>query len=165
MTGRTKEGEPNHLVCLLLLLSLSLSLSLLLLLLLFFADDWLTIRSFFAGLFSNNLADLYESDGDDHWGNRVYSNCHWPVGEDSAWLFHPLGAIWRINLYHLLPVHPDYAHSSRQLTGKHHPMSVKDSRIREIFARGYRNRGKFACGVRNPGLSNPEYSSRSLESH
>ena len=38
------------------------------------------------------------------------------------------------------------------------------SRIWEIFAGGIRNRGKFYSLKRNPGLWNPEYSSRNSES-
>ena len=40
-----------------------------------------------------------------------------------------------------------------------------DSGIREGFASsGIRNPSHFCCGIRNPGLWNPEYSSRDPES-
>ena len=37
--------------------------------------------------------------------------------------------------------------------------------IREIFACGILNAGKFARGIRNPRLWNPEYCSKNPESH
>ena len=39
-----------------------------------------------------------------------------------------------------------------------------DSGVQEVLAGGIRNLGKCACGIRNPGLWNPEYSSMNLES-
>ena len=48
------------------------------------------------------------------------------------------------------------------------PMSAKQipkSAIRGIFVSGIRNPENFACGIRNPGLWNPEYSLRNQESH
>ena len=38
------------------------------------------------------------------------------------------------------------------------------SEIQEIFACGIQKLGKIACGIRNPGLWNPEYTSRNPES-
>ena len=46
------------------------------------------------------------------------------------------------------------------------PMEANpDLGIRENFACAVRNQENLICGIRNPGLWNPEYSSRNTESH
>ena len=57
-----------------------------------------------------------------------------------------------------------YAKSHEKFTHPSpHVRPNTDSEIRKIFACGIRE--NFACAIRNPGLWNPEYSSRNPESY
>ena len=64
---------------------------------------------------------------------------------------------------HFNPLPFDLDHERTDTISSH--VRKADSEISEIFLSGIRNPEKFACGIRNPGLWNPEYGSRNQESH